>query len=89
MLLFGLDLTGSVAAVLGGLAVVLASLGHSVGGCIVKHRLSGARPLGVVASVMTASAALLLIPAIVTAPSGTPASGRLPPSASLARAPPS
>jgi EamA-like transporter family protein len=46
VLLFGLDLTGSVAAVLGGLAVVLASLGYSVGGFIVKHRLSGARPLG-------------------------------------------
>ena len=75
VLLFGLDLTGSAAALLGGLAVVLASLGYSVGGFIVKHRLSDARPLGVVASVMTASAALLLIPAAVSAPSGAPSLG--------------
>jgi drug/metabolite transporter (DMT)-like permease len=75
VLLFGLDLTGSAAAVLGGLAVVLASLGYSVGGFIVKHRLSGARPLGLVASVMTASAALLLIPAAVSAPSSAPSLG--------------
>ncbi len=76
-LLFGLDLTGSAAAVLGGLAVVLASLGYSVGGFIVKHRLADARPLGVVASVMTASAALLLAPAAVTAPGAAPGLGPL------------
>src|SRR5436190_9480971 len=68
VLLFGLDLGGSSAAVLGGLAVVLASVGYSIGGFVVKHRFSDARPLGVVASVMTASAALLLIPASATAP---------------------
>jgi drug/metabolite transporter (DMT)-like permease len=77
VLLFGLDLTGSTAAVLGGLAVVLASLGYSVGGFIVKHRLSDVRPLGVVASVMTASAALLLIPAALSAPSSMPGFGPL------------
>src|SRR3954464_7542683 len=54
IVLFGLDLGSSGAAVIGGLAVVLASLGYSVGGFAVKHRLSHARPLGVVASVMTA-----------------------------------
>jgi drug/metabolite transporter (DMT)-like permease len=75
MLLFGLDLGGSSAAVLGGTAVVLASAGYSVGSFVVKHRLSDARPIGVVASVMTVSAALLLIPAIVTAPSVAPAWG--------------
>jgi drug/metabolite transporter (DMT)-like permease len=77
VLLFGLDLTGSSAALLGGLAVVLASLGYSVGGFVVKHRLSDARPLGVVASVMTASAVLLLIPAAVTAPTSAPSLGPL------------
>src|SRR4051794_19631364 len=77
ILLFGLDLGGSSAAVLGGLAVVLASVGYSVGSFLVKHRLSDARPLGVVASVMTASAALLLIPAIVTAPASAPGAGPL------------
>lgn len=77
VLLFGLDLTGSTAAVFGGLAVVLASVGYSVGGFMVKHRLSDVRPLGVVASVMTASAVLLLIPAAVTAPSAAPGLGPL------------
>ncbi len=74
-LLFGFDLGGSSAALLGGLAVVLASVGYSVGSFVVKHRLSHARPLGVVASVMTASAVMLLIPAIVTAPASGPGLG--------------
>jgi drug/metabolite transporter (DMT)-like permease len=75
VLLFGVDLGGSSAALLGGLAVVLASVGYSIGSFVVKHRLSHARPLGVVASVMTASALMLLIPAIVTAPSSEPGLG--------------
>jgi drug/metabolite transporter (DMT)-like permease len=75
VLLFGFDLGGSSAALLGGLAVVLASVGYSVGSFVVKHRLSDARPLGVVASVMTASALMLLIPAIATAPSTGPGLG--------------
>ena len=74
-LLFGFDLGGSSAALLGGLAVVLASVGYSVGSFVVKHRLSDARPLGVVATVMTASALMLLIPAIATAPASAPGLG--------------
>jgi drug/metabolite transporter (DMT)-like permease len=77
VLLFGLDLTGSTASLLGGLAVVLAGLGYSIGGFIVKHRLSDARPLGVVASVLTTSAVLLVIPAAVSAPSSAPGLGPL------------
>src|SRR5437764_7325152 len=70
--LFGLDLSGSAAAALGGLFVVLASLGYSIGTFILKHRLAGARPLGVVACVMTASAVLLAPAAIATWPQGAP-----------------
>src|SRR5919201_3053799 len=44
--LFGLDLGGSGAAVLGGLAVVLASLGYSIGGFLVKRPLPRLPPLG-------------------------------------------
>jgi drug/metabolite transporter (DMT)-like permease len=77
VVLFGLDLTSSSAAVLGGLAVVLASVGYSIGGFIVKHRLSDTRPLGVVASVMTVSAVLLLVPAVLSAPSSAPGLGPL------------
>jgi drug/metabolite transporter (DMT)-like permease len=72
--LFGLDL-GSGAALLGGLAVVAASLGYSIGAFILKHRLVGVRPLGVVACVMSASAMLLLPAAVTTAPSGFPDAG--------------
>ena len=42
--LFGLDLSGSGSAVLGGLAVVLAGLGYAVGGFLVKHRLGRRAP---------------------------------------------
>lgn len=73
--LFGLDLSGSGAALLGGFAVVLAGLGYAIGGFIVKHRLSDARPLGVVAAVMTASALLLAPAAAATAPGDPPALG--------------
>lgn len=75
VLLFGVDLGGSSSALLGGLAVVLASVGYSVGSFVVKHRLSHARPLGVVAAVMTVSAVLLVIPAIATAPASGPGLG--------------
>ena len=75
--LFGLDLSGSHAAVLGGLAVVVASLGYAIGSFIVKHRFATARPLGLVACVMTASALLLLPPAAATLPSEAPGAGPL------------
>jgi drug/metabolite transporter (DMT)-like permease len=73
--LFGLDLTGSGSAVLGGLAVVLASLGYAIGGFIVKSRLRESPPIGIVAVVMAASALLLAIPALATLPSGAPSLG--------------
>ena len=73
--LFGLDLGGSGSALLGGLAVIGASVGYSVGSFVVKDRLSDVPALGVVATVMTASAALLLAPALATAPSSAPGAG--------------
>jgi drug/metabolite transporter (DMT)-like permease len=75
VVLFAGDLTGSRDAVLGGLAVVLASVGYSVGSFILKRSLPDAPPLGVVAGVMTASAILLLPAAIATLPSQAPAIG--------------
>jgi drug/metabolite transporter (DMT)-like permease len=73
--LFGLDLSGSGLAILGGLAVVLAGLGYAVGGFIVKHRFGGSEPIGVAAWVMVVSTILLTPAAVVTAPSSTPAFG--------------
>jgi drug/metabolite transporter (DMT)-like permease len=75
--LFGLDLSGSSATVLGGLAVVLASLGYAIGGFIVKHRLSEVPPLGLVTGVMGTSALLLLPAALATAPTQAPGTGPL------------
>jgi drug/metabolite transporter (DMT)-like permease len=73
--LFGLDLSGSGAAILGGLAIVLAGLGYAVGGFLVKHRLGGAPPIGVAAWVMVASMVWLLPAALATAPGSVPALG--------------
>jgi drug/metabolite transporter (DMT)-like permease len=73
--LFGLDLSGSGSAALGGLAVVLAGLGYAIGGFLVKHRLAGLPPIGVAAWVMVASAAWLLPAALLTAPGSAPAIG--------------
>jgi drug/metabolite transporter (DMT)-like permease len=75
--LFGVDLSGSGSAVLGGLAVVLAGLGYAVGGFLVKHRFAGAQPIGVAAAVMVASTALLAPAAVLTAPSASPSLGPL------------
>ena len=73
--LFGLDLSSSGSAVLGGLAVVLASLGYAAGGFLVKHRLGHAPPIGVAAWVMAAATLWLLPAALITAPSSVPALG--------------
>jgi drug/metabolite transporter (DMT)-like permease len=74
-LLLGVDLGGSGSALLGGLAVVLASLGYAIGGFLVKHRLAGVAPVGLSAAVMSASAIILLPPALLTAPEAAPGLG--------------
>lgn len=73
--LLGVDLGGEGAALLGGLLVVLASLGYAVGGFLVKHRLAGMPPVAISGLVMAASAVLLLPPAIATAPTEPPGLG--------------
>jgi drug/metabolite transporter (DMT)-like permease len=75
--LFGVDLSGSGSAVVGGLAVVLAGLGYAVGGFLVKHRFADAQPVGIAAGVMVASTILLLPAAALTAPSSGPGLGPL------------
>jgi drug/metabolite transporter (DMT)-like permease len=75
LLLFGVDLGGSDAALLGGAAVVLASFGYAVGAFIAKHRLAGVQPLGMAAAVMVASALLMAPVAAATAPGDWPGLG--------------
>jgi drug/metabolite transporter (DMT)-like permease len=74
-LLLGVDLGGSGAELLGGLAVVAAALGYAIGGLLVKHRLAGMAPVGMSGLVMTASAVLLLPVAVGTAPGSFPSLG--------------
>jgi len=62
-LLFGVDLTGDTAALLGGLMVLLAGLGYAIGPLQMKRRLQGVPPVATAASTMTI-AALIVTPAI-------------------------
>ena len=75
VVLLGLDLGGSGAAVLGGLAVVLAGLGYAVGGLIVKRRVRDVAPLGLASAVMVASSALLAPAALLSPPDSLPGAG--------------
>ncbi|CAN5565812.1 DMT family transporter [soil metagenome] len=75
--LLGLDLSGDGAALLGGLLVVLASLGYAIGGFVVKNKLTGIAPLGMSATVLAVSTVALLPAAIATAPDSTPGVGPL------------
>jgi drug/metabolite transporter (DMT)-like permease len=61
VLLLGLDAGGSGAALLGGLMVVLASLGYALGAYYLKRNLRDVQPVGLVAATMTA-AALITVP---------------------------
>jgi drug/metabolite transporter (DMT)-like permease len=66
VLLFGVDLSGDVAALLGGLMVLLAALGYAIGSLYLKHRLRGVPAVGIAASTMVAGT-LVLLPAVLFA----------------------
>jgi drug/metabolite transporter (DMT)-like permease len=72
VVLFGLDLSASWWALLGGSAVLVAGLGYAVGGLLIKHRFADVKPLGLVSAVMFWSALLLLPAAIIGAPTEMP-----------------
>jgi drug/metabolite transporter (DMT)-like permease len=74
-LLLGVDAGGSRAALVGGLLVVLASLGYAIGGFYLKRRLSDHDPVGVVTAAMVSSALLALPAAVASAPASLPAAG--------------
>jgi len=74
-LLLGVDLSGTSAELLGGAAILLASLGYAVGAFIAKHGLAGAPPTGIAAWVMVSSMVLLAPAAILTIPSEAPGAG--------------
>ena len=74
-LLLGVDLGGGSDELVGGLMVVGAGLGYSIGGFLVKHRLEGVPPIGMSAAVMAASTLLLIPVALADAPSEAPGLG--------------
>src|SRR5688572_12914314 len=76
-LLLGVDVGGDSAALVGGLAVVLASLGYALGAFYLKARFKDAQPIGVATATMFASALLALPLALVSLPSDAPGAGPL------------
>ncbi len=74
-LLLGVDVGGDSAALVGGLAVVLASLGYAIGGFYLKARFKQTQPIGVVTATMFASAVLVLPVALASFPSDAPGAG--------------
>jgi drug/metabolite transporter (DMT)-like permease len=74
-LLLGVDVGGDSAALVGGLAVVVASLGYAIGGFYLKARFKETQPIGVVTATMLASALLVLPVALLSFPGDTPGAG--------------
>ncbi len=74
-LLLGVDLGGTSAELLGGAAILLASLGYAVGAFIAKRRLSVVSATGIAAWVMIVSTVLLAPAAIASAPETVPGLG--------------
>ncbi|CAN5172081.1 EamA family transporter [soil metagenome] len=72
VLLLGIDAGGGSEALIGGLMVVLASLGYALGAFYLRRNLSDAPPIGVVASAMGASALMMAPLAAITFPSEVP-----------------
>lgn len=75
--LLGVDLGGDGSQLLGGVAVVLASLGYAAGSFMVKHRLVEGPPIGIVAWVVITSTVLLAPAAVIGFPDEAPAAGPL------------
>ena len=59
-LLFGVDLGGDGDALLGGLGILLASVGYAVGALVAKRRLKEVPPVGIATSIMGLTALFLL-----------------------------
>jgi drug/metabolite transporter (DMT)-like permease len=71
-LLLGVDAPGGTAALAGGLAVVLATVGYGLGAWFLKRRLPGIAPVGAVATTTAATALMVLPLAALDPPSAAP-----------------
>ncbi len=72
ILLFGLDLSGSSEQILGGLMILLASLGYAVGAMLIKHKLPGVPPVAVAGGNMAIAAVVTLPLALTSLPDHAP-----------------
>lgn len=77
VILLGVDLGGSGEELLGGFAIVLASLGYAIGALIIRRRLNDVDPVGLAAVVLAVSAAITLPLAVATWPAEAPGLGPL------------
>jgi drug/metabolite transporter (DMT)-like permease len=69
--LLGVDVSGR-GALLGATLVLLAGAGYAIGGFMVKRRFARVQPVGMAASTMVVSAAILLVPALATQEASAP-----------------
>jgi drug/metabolite transporter (DMT)-like permease len=76
-LLLGVDAGGGAGALVGGLLVVLASLGYALGSYYLKRRLADVQPVGLVAATMAASALMTLPVALLSLPADAPSGGAI------------
>jgi drug/metabolite transporter (DMT)-like permease len=72
VLLFGLDLSGSGDQVVGGLMILLASLGYAIGALLLKHKLPGVPAVAVAGGEMVVAAVLTLPLALASLPDHAP-----------------
>ncbi len=77
VLLLGLDTSGTTSALVGGLMVVLASLGYALGAYYLKRRFRDVQPVGLVAATMAASALITAPFAVLDFPSAAPSGGAI------------
>ena len=77
VLLLGVDAGGTTAALVGGLMVVLASLGYALGAYYLKRRLKDVQPVGLVAATMAASALMTAPFAALDLPAAAPGGGSI------------
>jgi drug/metabolite transporter (DMT)-like permease len=71
-LLLGVDAPGGTSAVVGGLLVVLATLGYGIGAWFLKRRLPGVQPVGAVGATSAATALMVLPLAAFQVPDHAP-----------------
>ena len=72
VVLLGVDAGGGTAALVGGLMVILASLGYALGAFYLKRRLGDVEPLSLVTAAMAATAVMTLPLAALSLPSEAP-----------------